>query len=43
MFPEAVDLAGIQATDARNASVKTVDGRTFVTPDGGLTWRLQGF
>jgi hypothetical protein len=43
MFPEAVDLAGIQATDARNASVKTVDGRTFATPDGGLTWRLQGF
>lgn len=43
MFPEAVDLAGIQATDARYASVKTGDGRTFATTDGGLTWRLQGF
>lgn len=43
MFPEAVDLTGIQATDARNASVKTVDGRTLETRDGGLTWRLQGF
>lgn len=43
MFPEPVDLAGIQATDARNASVKTVDGRTFATTDGGLTWGLQGF
>lgn len=37
-FPEAVDLAGVTATDERRATVTTVDGRTFVTDDGGRTW-----
>jgi hypothetical protein len=38
-FPEATDLSAIQASDARNATVATADGRTFTTTDGGQTWR----
>src|SRR5439155_11268539 len=38
-FPEAVDLASIDATDARRATVVTADGRVFVTDDGGATWK----
>ena len=37
-FPEAVDLSGVTATDARTATVVTADGRTFATADGGMTW-----
>jgi hypothetical protein len=37
-FPENVDLSTINATDARTATVVTVDGRTFSTSDGGVTW-----
>ena len=33
------DLTDIQASDARTAVVTAVDGRGFVTDDGGLTWR----
>jgi hypothetical protein len=39
MFPLAVDLAAIQATDARTATVTTMDGRRFTTVDGGTTWK----
>lgn len=39
MFPVAVDLAAIQATDARTATVMAVDGRRFTTVDGGTTWK----
>jgi hypothetical protein len=42
-FPEAVDLTSIRSTGAAQASVTTADGHVFVTIDGGLTWRLQGF
>jgi photosystem II stability/assembly factor-like uncharacterized protein len=35
------DLSAVKATDARSASVSTVDGRTFSTTDGGATWRRQ--
>ncbi len=34
-FPVAVDLAAVQATDARTATVTAVDGRRFTTVDGG--------
>jgi hypothetical protein len=37
-FPEATDLGAVTATDARTASVTTVDGRVFHTSDGGATW-----
>jgi photosystem II stability/assembly factor-like uncharacterized protein len=37
-FPEMVDLAAVQAPDARTATVTTADGRMFRTTDGGLTW-----
>ena len=40
-FPEAVDLAGVRATDALSAAVTTLDGRTFLTTDAGKTWRGQ--
>jgi len=40
-FPAMTDLSAVMATDARSASVSTVDGRTFSTTDGGATWRLQ--
>ena len=37
-FPEAVDLRSVAATDNENATVSAVDGRAFVTTDGGQTW-----
>jgi hypothetical protein len=37
-FPETVDLHAVTATDHENATVTTVDGRSFVTTDGGQTW-----
>ena len=43
-FPERADLAAVQATDGRVATVTTADGRTFRTADGGQTWvPLQEF
>jgi len=39
MFPVPVDLAAIQATDARTATVTATDGRRFTTVDGGTTWK----
>jgi hypothetical protein len=43
-FPEKVDLAAVQATDARTATITTADARRFRTTDGGVTWVvLQGF
>jgi hypothetical protein len=33
-----VDLGGVVAQDARVATVTAVDGRTFSTADGGVTW-----
>jgi len=41
IFPAMTDLSAVEATDARSASVSTVDGRTFSTTDGGATWRRQ--
>lgn len=38
-FPVAVDLVSVAATDARRATVVTVDGRTFHTEDNGRNWR----
>jgi hypothetical protein len=40
-FPEMTDLAAVRATDAQRATVSTVDGRTFTTADGGMTWIPQ--
>ena len=37
-FPVPVDLSNVNATDSRSATVVTVDGRTFSTADGGVTW-----
>jgi len=39
-FPEMTDLSAVFTVDAggKVASVSTVDGRTFVTTDGGTTW-----
>ena len=42
-FPAAVNLTGIRATSAESAAIATTDGRTFITSDGGRSWRLQGF
>jgi hypothetical protein len=36
--PVDADLVSVLAVDARSATVRTADGRTFVTIDGGLTW-----
>jgi Putative zinc-finger len=36
--PATTDLSAVRATDARNATVTTTDGREFVTTDGGRTW-----
>ena len=40
-FPEAVDLARVVAVDGRQATVTTVDGRTFQTADRGANWSVQ--
>ncbi|HEX3702197.1 MAG TPA: YCF48-related protein, partial [Vicinamibacterales bacterium] len=37
-FPEDVPLVTVTAADARNATVTTTDGKTFVTTDAGETW-----
>lgn len=37
-FPQAMDLSRITATDAQTATVFAIDGRTFSTADGGVTW-----
>jgi hypothetical protein len=43
-FPETADLRSVTATDGENVTVTTVDGRAFVTTDGGQTWsRAPGF
>ena len=43
-FPEATGLSQIRATDDKNATVTTTDGRVFSTTDGGRTWtRSSGF
>jgi photosystem II stability/assembly factor-like uncharacterized protein len=36
--PDTADLAAVQATDARRATVTTADGRVFRTEDAGQTW-----
>jgi hypothetical protein len=37
-FPEAVNLTGVHAIDAKTATVTSSDGRQFSTTDGGATW-----
>jgi hypothetical protein len=37
--PEAVHLTAVEAQDALHATVRTIDGRTFTTSDGGLSWK----
>ena len=37
-FPERLDLTGVSATDARNATVTTANRGRFATADGGATW-----
>lgn len=40
-FPEPATLVSITAVNDRAATVRTSDGRTFVTGDGGGSWREQ--
>ena len=40
-FPDTTDLSRVQAFDASTAIVTTVDGRSFRTVDGGMTWMPQ--
>ena len=41
-FPDPrADIRTVTATDARHAAITTADKRTYVTTDGGVTWRLQ--
>jgi hypothetical protein len=37
-FPDRTDFVSIQATDARRATVITIDGRTMRTEDQGASW-----
>jgi hypothetical protein len=36
---DAIDLTAVLAADGANATVTAADGRSFVTSDGGKTWR----
>ena len=38
-FPEPVNLISVLATTAQRAVVTAADGRTFMTIDGGSSWR----
>jgi hypothetical protein len=38
-LPEPLDVVSVSATDGRNATVTTADGRRFRTEDGGRLWR----
>ncbi len=40
-FPEPTNLASITAVNDRAATIRTTDGRTFVTGDGGISWTRQ--
>jgi hypothetical protein len=40
-FPEPATLASIVAVNDRAATVRTADGRTYVTADGGVSWVLR--
>lgn len=42
-FPESIDLASILALDDLRATVIASDGRSFITEDGGQTWRIARF
>ena len=45
-FPELTGLSAVTAADAISATVRTADGREFVTKDAGITWiqrKLQDF
>jgi len=37
-FPETTALVAVRATDERTASVTDVNGRMYVTTDGGMRW-----
>jgi Putative zinc-finger len=39
--PSTSDLTGIQATSAKAATVSSANGHTYVTADGGQTWKSQ--
>jgi hypothetical protein len=37
--PDSANLVSVRALDAERATVTTIDGRTFSTIDGGLSWQ----
>jgi Putative zinc-finger len=39
--PTNVDLTGVTATSAKSATVTASDGKSYVTTDGGQTWKAQ--
>jgi hypothetical protein len=39
-FPEITDLSAVQAADAQSATVTAIDGRVFITTDGGVKWQM---
>ena len=41
LFPEPVDLIGIEASSDAAATVTTADARVFTTADGGVTWQRK--
>ena len=40
-FPEPVNLVNVVASGPLSAAVTAVDGRVFVTSDGGITWSVR--
>jgi hypothetical protein len=38
-FPFVTDLVSVRATDAQAATITSVDGRMFTTPNAGQTWQ----
>jgi photosystem II stability/assembly factor-like uncharacterized protein len=40
--PVKVDIVAVRARDAESAVITTAEGRSYVTSDGGRTWRPDG-
>ncbi len=41
MSPTSEDIVHVRAADAHNAVIRTADGKSYATTDGGATWHLQ--
>jgi Photosynthesis system II assembly factor YCF48 len=41
LSPTTADIVHVRAADAHNAVIRTAEGKSYATTDGGATWNLQ--